>query len=27
VLGFGNLTERAIRSGIATVGDLLEGTA
>jgi GntR family transcriptional regulator/MocR family aminotransferase len=27
VLGFGNLTDRAIRSGIATVGDLLEGTA
>jgi GntR family transcriptional regulator/MocR family aminotransferase len=27
VLGFGNLTERAIRSGIAKVGDLLEGTA
>ena len=25
VLGFGNLTERAIRSGIATAGDLLEG--
>jgi GntR family transcriptional regulator/MocR family aminotransferase len=25
VLGFGNLTERAIRNGIATVGDLLQG--
>jgi GntR family transcriptional regulator/MocR family aminotransferase len=25
VLGFGNLTERAIRSGLATVGDVLQG--
>jgi GntR family transcriptional regulator/MocR family aminotransferase len=25
VLGFGNLTERAIRTGIATIGDLLDG--
>ena len=25
VLGFGNLGERAIRSGIAAVGDLLQG--
>jgi GntR family transcriptional regulator/MocR family aminotransferase len=27
VMGFGNLTERAVRSGIATVGDLLRGEA
>jgi GntR family transcriptional regulator / MocR family aminotransferase len=27
VLGFGNLSERAIHKGIATVGDLLEGRA
>ena len=27
VLGFGNLTDRAIRSGIGIVGGLLEGTA
>jgi GntR family transcriptional regulator/MocR family aminotransferase len=27
VLGFGNLTDRAIRSGIGIVGDLLEGKA
>jgi GntR family transcriptional regulator / MocR family aminotransferase len=25
VLGFGNLSERAISAGIATVGDLLQG--
>ena len=25
ILGFGNLTERAVTSGIATVGDLLQG--
>jgi GntR family transcriptional regulator/MocR family aminotransferase len=27
VLGFGNLTERTIRAGVAAVGDLLSGTA
>jgi GntR family transcriptional regulator/MocR family aminotransferase len=26
VLGFGNLTERAIAAGIAAVGDLLQGS-
>jgi GntR family transcriptional regulator/MocR family aminotransferase len=27
VLGFGNLTERAIQTGITTVSDLLQGPA
>ncbi|HET6921486.1 MAG TPA: hypothetical protein VFI46_18780, partial [Jiangellaceae bacterium] len=27
VLGFGNLTERAIQTGIATIADLLQGPA
>ena len=27
VLGFGNLTESAIRRGVATIADLLRGTA